>query len=146
MHMITPLPGATPLKAGAGALPVLAPQDCVASSAPAGMHRTTPLPGATPLKAGRPSGCRVACWLVIVQPVLLPVLRRCAAPSCPPLRSLAALLWRDAGTSGSQLPCVVTPLAAITCPSNPTASLPFFGVEPALLDQAGNEIEGPGQG
>ncbi|PRW20362.1 Acetyl-coenzyme A synthetase isoform A [Chlorella sorokiniana] len=41
---------------------------------------------------------------------------------------------------------MITPLPGCTPLKAGAASLPFFGVEPALLDQAGNEIEGPGQG
>ncbi|KAI7837757.1 hypothetical protein COHA_008388 [Chlorella ohadii] len=41
---------------------------------------------------------------------------------------------------------MITPLPGATPLKAGAATLPFFGVEPALLDQAGNEIEGPGQG
>lgn len=41
---------------------------------------------------------------------------------------------------------VITPLPACT-PSKPgSACLPFFGIVPAILDEKGREIEGPGEG
>ena len=41
---------------------------------------------------------------------------------------------------------MITGLPGCTPMKPGSASLPFFGVEPALLDDKGNEIEGPGQG
>ena len=41
---------------------------------------------------------------------------------------------------------MITPLPGATPLKPGSASLPFFGVEPALLDDKGLEIEGPGEG
>jgi acetyl-CoA synthetase len=41
---------------------------------------------------------------------------------------------------------VITPLPGATALKPGSASLPFFGVQPALLDQNGKEIEGAGEG
>lgn len=41
---------------------------------------------------------------------------------------------------------MITPLPGATPLKPGSASLPFFGVEPALLDDRGHEIEGPGEG
>lgn len=41
---------------------------------------------------------------------------------------------------------MLTPLPGATPTKPGSATLPFFGVEPALLDAEGNEIEGPGEG
>lgn len=41
---------------------------------------------------------------------------------------------------------MITPLAAVTPTKAGSATLPFFGIEPALLDPStGLELEGPGQ-
>lgn len=44
------------------------------------------------------------------------------------------------------LPACLHPQLAGRWNPLPTATLPFFGVEPALLDIHGNEVEGPGEG
>jgi acetyl-CoA synthetase len=41
---------------------------------------------------------------------------------------------------------MITPLPGATPLKPGSATLPFFGVEPAILDDKGNEVEGPGQG
>lgn len=41
---------------------------------------------------------------------------------------------------------MITPLPGATDLKPGSATLPFFGVEPALLDKDGNEIDGPGEG
>lgn len=41
---------------------------------------------------------------------------------------------------------VITPLPGATPTKPGSATLPFFGVEAAILDDKGNEVEGPGQG
>ena len=41
---------------------------------------------------------------------------------------------------------MITPLPGATPMKPGSATLPFFGVEPAILDDKGNEVEGPGQG
>ena len=41
---------------------------------------------------------------------------------------------------------MITPLPGATPLKPGSASLPFFGVEPALLDDKGREVEGPGEG
>ena len=41
---------------------------------------------------------------------------------------------------------MITPLPGITPLQPGSATLPFFGVEPALLSEQGKEIEGPGEG
>lgn len=41
---------------------------------------------------------------------------------------------------------MITPLAGVTDLKPGSATLPFFGVEPAILDNEGNEIVGEGQG
>jgi acetyl-CoA synthetase len=41
---------------------------------------------------------------------------------------------------------MITPLAGVTDLKPGSATLPFFGVRPALLDEAGNPVEGPGEG
>ena len=41
---------------------------------------------------------------------------------------------------------MLTPLAGATDLKPGSATLPFFGVQPVLLDNDGNEIEGPGEG
>ena len=46
-------------------------------------------------------------------------------------------------TTGAHM---ITPLPGATPLKPGSASLPFFGVEPALLDDKGLEIEGPGEG
>ena len=41
---------------------------------------------------------------------------------------------------------MITPLPGATPLKPGSATLPFFGVEPAILDDKGNELEGPCQG
>jgi acetyl-CoA synthetase len=41
---------------------------------------------------------------------------------------------------------MITPLPGATDLKPGSATLPFFGIEPALLDNEGNEIKGPGEG
>jgi acetyl-CoA synthetase len=41
---------------------------------------------------------------------------------------------------------MITPLPGATALKPGSATLPFFGIEPALLDAEGNEVEGPGEG
>ncbi|MFL0810415.1 MAG: acetate--CoA ligase [Agarilytica sp.] len=41
---------------------------------------------------------------------------------------------------------LLTPLPGATALKPGSATRPFFGVEPAILDEKGNEIEGPGEG
>jgi len=50
--------------------------------------------------------------------------------------------WWQTETGGHML----TPLPGATDLKPGSATLPFFGVQPALLDGAGQEIEGPGEG
>ncbi len=50
--------------------------------------------------------------------------------------------WWQTETGGH----MITPLPGATPLKPGSASTPFFGVEPALLDEQGNEIEGPGEG
>ncbi len=50
--------------------------------------------------------------------------------------------WWQSGTGGIML----TPLAGSTDLKPGSVALPFFGVEPALIDQEGNEVIGPGEG
>jgi acetyl-CoA synthetase len=50
--------------------------------------------------------------------------------------------WWQTETGG----ILITPLPG-AIPTKPgSATLPFFGVEPAILDESGNELEGPAQG
>jgi acetyl-CoA synthetase len=50
--------------------------------------------------------------------------------------------WWQTETGGQML----TPLPGAIDLKPGSATLPFFGVEPALIDPDGNEVEGPGQG
>jgi acetyl-CoA synthetase len=50
--------------------------------------------------------------------------------------------WWQTETGG----ILITPLPGATDLKPGSATLPFFGVEPALLDDKGNEIHGPGEG
>jgi len=50
--------------------------------------------------------------------------------------------WWQTETGG----IMITPLAGVTDLKPGSAALPFFGVRPALLDEAGNPVEGPGEG
>ena len=50
--------------------------------------------------------------------------------------------WWQTETGGM----MITPIAGITKLKPGSATLPFFGVEPALLDEKGKEIEGEGSG
>ena len=50
--------------------------------------------------------------------------------------------WWQTETGGM----MITPIAGITKLKPGSATLPFFGVEPALLDEEGKEIEGEGSG
>ena len=50
--------------------------------------------------------------------------------------------WWQTETGG----ILITPLPGARALKPGSATLPFFGVEPALLDERGNEIEGPGSG
>ncbi len=50
--------------------------------------------------------------------------------------------WWQTETGGHML----TPLPGATDLKAGSATLPFFGVQPALLDESGEEIEGPGEG
>jgi len=50
--------------------------------------------------------------------------------------------WWQTETGG----IMITPLAGVTDLKPGSATLPFFGVRPALLDEAGNPVEGPGEG
>ncbi len=50
--------------------------------------------------------------------------------------------WWQTETGG----ILITPLPGATPLKPGSATLPFFGVEPALLDSNGKEIEGPGEG
>ncbi len=50
--------------------------------------------------------------------------------------------WWQTETGGH----LITPLPGATALKPGSASVPFFGVEPALLDEQGNEIEGEGEG
>ena len=50
--------------------------------------------------------------------------------------------WWQTETGG----IIITPLAGVTDLKPGSATLPFFGVRPALLDEAGNPVEGPGEG
>ncbi len=50
--------------------------------------------------------------------------------------------WWQTETGG----ILITPLPGATPTKPGSATLPFFGVEPVLLDESGNELEGPAQG
>jgi acetyl-CoA synthetase len=50
--------------------------------------------------------------------------------------------WWQTETGG----IMITPLAGVTDLKPGSAALPFFGVRPALLDEAGNPVQGPGEG
>ncbi|KAA3658406.1 MAG: acetate--CoA ligase, partial [Calditrichaeota bacterium] len=50
--------------------------------------------------------------------------------------------WWQTETGG----VLITPLPAATATKPGSATLPFYGIEPVLLDESGNEIEGPGMG
>jgi acetyl-CoA synthetase len=50
--------------------------------------------------------------------------------------------WWQTETGG----ILITPLAGVTDLKPGSAALPFFGVRPAILDEAGNPVEGPGEG
>jgi hypothetical protein len=93
--MITPLPGATPMKPGSGA----------------------PLEDTSVAEGNWPS------WY-----------RKASAASQAGQSHLE--LQRTADHAASRFPA----------PPFPAATLPFFGVEPAILDDKGNEVEGVGQG
>ena len=41
---------------------------------------------------------------------------------------------------------MITPLPGATTLKPGSATLPFFGVEPVLIDEAGKEVQGPGSG
>ena len=60
------------------------------------------------------------------------------APPPPPKKKK-----KNSNTTGAHM---ITPLPGATPLKPGSASLPFFGVEPALLDDRGHEIEGPGEG
>lgn len=50
--------------------------------------------------------------------------------------------------AAAQAPPCELPLPSLVVSPTPlrAATLPFFGVEPAILDEKGNEVEGVGQG
>ena len=48
--------------------------------------------------------------------------------------------WWQTETGG----IMITPLPAVTAPKPGSATLPFFGVEPVILDEQGKEVEGNG--
>ena len=48
--------------------------------------------------------------------------------------------WWQTETGG----IMITPLPAVTAPKPGSATLPFFGVEPVVLDEQGKEVEGNG--
>jgi acetyl-CoA synthetase len=50
--------------------------------------------------------------------------------------------WWQTETGG----IMITPLAGVTDLKPGSAALPFFGVQPSILDEAGNPVEGPGEG
>ena len=50
--------------------------------------------------------------------------------------------WWQTETGG----ILITPLPAATPTKPGSATLPFFGIEPVILDEKGNELEGPTQG
>ncbi|MFQ5638852.1 MAG: acetate--CoA ligase [bacterium] len=50
--------------------------------------------------------------------------------------------WWQTETGG----ILITPLPGATATKPGAATLPFFGVQPAILDESGNELEGPAQG
>jgi acetyl-CoA synthetase len=50
--------------------------------------------------------------------------------------------WWQTETGG----ILITPLAGSTPTKPGSATLPFFGIQPVILDDAGREVEGPGQG
>lgn len=51
-----------------------------------------------------------------------------------------------AAPSDARCAAVITPLPGATPTKAGAATFPFFGVEPALLDFHGNEIQGVGEG
>jgi acetyl-CoA synthetase len=50
--------------------------------------------------------------------------------------------WWQTETGG----ILITPLPGATATKPGSATRPFFGVQPALIDQEGNEMQGPGEG
>jgi hypothetical protein len=92
-------------------------------------------------------------WVTISHPVTacwrsLPFCCPCIAAPVPVPQvvgnSKAAIVdtWWQTETGAH----MITPLPGATPVKPGSATLPFFGVEPALLDDKGNEVEGVGQG